>query len=145
MLDATACAIPLKRGEAAGADLLPEFVQRLAALDASRDLLGDLLYVGAELCQHRLALLDAVEIERLERTQGGGPFVREPVPHVGQEAVHQVASRHHALGGDERHDVARCMGPAQEEEVDLPAAAVNDEPLVERHRGQRDPRRSHLL
>ena len=88
---------------------------------------------------------DAVELQGLERPQGGGPLVGEAVPHVGEQAVHQVAGRDHALRGDVGDDVARRVGPAQEEEMDLPAAAVDDEPPVEGHRRQRHARGRHLL
>ena len=59
--------------------------------------------------------------------------------------MHQVAGRDHALRGDVGDDVARRVGPAQEEQVDLPAAAVDDEPTVEGHRRQRHARGRHLL
>ena len=80
-----------------------EFVDGPATLDAPGDRLGDLLDVAPELGEHRLAFLDrpvpgdhAVEVEGLE--PGASPATRPGSrPPCREEAVHQVAGRHHAL------------------------------------------------
>ena len=59
--------------------------------------------------------------------------------------MHQVAGRDHAFRRDVHDDVPRRMSPAQEEQVHLPAAAMDDEPLVEGDGGQRHARLCHLL
>ncbi len=132
--------------------VLLELVEGLTAFNTPGDLLGDLLDISAKLRQHGLSFLDrsvsrddAVELQRLESLQGGGPLVGKAIPHVREQAVHQVAGRDHALRGDEGDDIARRVGATQEEQMDLPAAAVDDEPPLEGHRRQGHARRRHLL
>src|SRR5262249_19957464 len=99
-LDTTTHVVCLERNEGARSDRVLELVQGLTAFDPSGDPLGDLLNISAELRQHGLSLLDrpvsrydAVELQGLERPQGGRPLVGEAISHVGEQTVHQIAGR----------------------------------------------------
>src|SRR5262245_16377536 len=57
-LDAAGRVAGLERGQRVDGDRLLELIERLTLLNPPRDLLGDLLDVGAELRQHALPFLD---------------------------------------------------------------------------------------
>src|SRR5689334_4076678 len=69
---------------------------------------------------------DQREVQVLERAQRRDPFVEERIAHIGEPALHQIASADDPLVRQEHYGVAAGVAATEEKELNFPGAFVYD-------------------